>query len=615
MNTLATLQSAVRLLQSGQIDEAMRLLATILQAEPKNADALALTGLAHAHRGDNQEAARFMARSLALNPRHPATQFNYGNVLRKLERWAAAESAYARVLELKPDHTEARRARAHVLAEMKRDAEALAELDRIATDNVQTLTLRAKLRLNAKRSAEAIADYDRIVARDPANWEAWNNRGIALEELERYDDALASYDRADALQPGDDNMLHNRGAALISLLRYREALPLFERLIASDPDRADNWSCHGVALANVMRHEEGLASFEKGLALDPNSRRALNGKGMALVALGRVDEAIAAYKQAAALYPNDPMTLGNLAFAQLVNGNLKDGFANYEWRRKDGPIGRRQRKYPQPEWQGEDLTGKTLLLHPEQGMGDIVQFARFVPALAAKGALVILETHPALATLMASLPDSPTVVRTGDTPPPFDLHVPVMSLAHRLGITLETIPADIPYLKPDDAKRTAWRDKLTSLKGKRVGVCWSGNPIHRSDHARSIPLETFAPLFDAPNISFVNLQREVRDTDAAQLKSLTHITNWMADVQDFADTAALIAELDLVVTVDTSVAHVAGALGKPVWILITAAPDFRWLLNRADSPWYPSARLFRQATLGDWPTVIATVREKLKELP
>jgi tetratricopeptide (TPR) repeat protein len=612
--TLAALQTAIRHMQTGEADEALRLLSAIIEADPGNADAVALTGLAHAHRGDDDEAARFMARAIALNPRHAATLFNYGNVLRKLERWADAEHAFARVLDLKPDHAQARTARAYVLSELKRDADALAELDRLAPADVKTLTLRAKLRFRATRRADALADYDRIVAADPANWEAWNNRGIVLDQLERYDDALKSYDRALALKPNDDNVLHNRGATLICLQRYDEALPLFEHLIASDPAYADNWSCHGVALASLMRLDAALASFENGLALDPDSPRALNGKGMALTALGRVGEAIEEYKRALASHPGNPMTHGNLAFAQLVSGDLAQGFANYEWRRKDGPIGKSQRTYSRPEWQGEDLAGKTLLLHPEQGLGDVIHFARFVPLLTARGARVILEAPPALATLLQSLPGKATIIRTGETPPPFDLHAPLMSLAHKLNVTLETIPSSVPYLHADDTKRAQWRARLAHLKGKRVGVCWAGNRIHRNDHARSIALATFAALLEAPNVLFVSLQRDVRDADAARLKSLPNLADWMAEIADFADTAALIAELDLVLTVDTSVAHLAGALGKPVWILIAAAPDWRWLLNRDDSPWYPTARLFRQQQLGDWTHVIATVCDELHRL-
>jgi tetratricopeptide (TPR) repeat protein len=609
---IAQLQSAVRLLQSGRPDEAVTALGRLLAIDENDAETLALLGLAHAHLGDNEAAAQTMARAIALNPHHPATLFNYGNVLRKLDRQDEAIDAYTRVLTLKPDHAEARRARGIALANAGRAQDALADLDRIATDSADTLTLRARLRMETGRTSDALADYDRLVALDPNDFAAWNNRGIALDRLERYADALQSYERALALRPNHHDALHNRGAALICLQRYDEALPLFERLIAGDPGRADNWSCHGAILANLLRIDEARASFEKGLALDPASLRALNGLGMAHVAQGRLDQGIAAYRNALDVHPGDAMTNGNLAFAQLVAGNLTEGFANYEWRRKDGPIGKAQRTYAQAEWQGEDLAGKTLLLHPEQGLGDVVQFARYVPELAKRGVRVVLEVPAPLERLMRSIDGAAVVVRSGTAPPPFDAHAPLMSLAHKLDTTLATIPARVPYLRAPEPERTKWRTRLASLGTvSRVGLCWAGHRIHRNDHARSIPLPLFAGVADVPGAAFVSLQREKREADAAHLGKRSNIVDWMDEVADFADTAALIAELDLVVTVDTSIAHVAGALGKPVWILIAAAPDWRWLLERADSPWYPTARLFRQQRLGDWASVVTAVKEAL----
>lgn len=609
--TLVKLQAAVRLLQSGRADDAKTQLAEIIAAEPANADALALMGLVHAQQGDNGTAAALMERAIVLNPRHPATLFNYANVLGKLGRVREAIDAYARVLALKPDHDGARRARGHALADAGRDDEALGELDRVQGANGDTLALRARLRFSANKFADAIADYDLVLKGEPANFAAWNNRGIALDKLDRYEDALASYERALALQPDHDDALHNKGAALLCLQRYDEALPLFERLIATDPMRADNWSCRGAALASLLRMDEAVASFEKALALDAQSLRALNGLGMALVALGRVAEGIEHYRQALALHPDNAMTRGNLAFAQLVSGDFADGFANYEWRRKEGPIGKAQRAFAQDEWKGEDVSGKTVLLHPEQGLGDVVQFARFASLLADQGARVILEVPAPLKRLMRTM-DGVTVVRSGAPLPPFDLHAPLMSLAHRLGTTLETIPARVPYICADEDERAHWRARLSALPpGPRVGLCWAGHHIHRSDHARSIPLAQFAEIARSDGFAFVSLQREVREGDGPVLRSLPHVADWMSDVTDFAATAALIAELDLVVTVDTSVAHVAGALGKPVWILIAAAPDWRWLLGRDDSPWYPTARLFRHERLGAWSGALAAVTRAL----
>ena len=611
---LAALQSAVRLLQSGRIEEAEAALTDVVRAQPANADGIALLGLAAAQRGDNARAAQLMEQAIALNPHHPATLFNYGNVLRKLERWQDAADAYTRVLTLRADHHEARKMRALAFSHLDRDAEALADLDQSPppADTVQTLTLRAKLRFRAGRVGEAIADYDRIVAMDRSNWEAFNNRGVALDSLERYDEALKSYDAALALKPGDDNVLHNRGATLICLQRYDEALPLFAGLIASDPAHADNWSCHGVALASLGHIEESIVSFERALALDPTSLRAHNGKGMALAALGLTDEAVAEYRAALAANPGNPLTHGNVAFALLAAGDLQAGFVEYEWRRKDGPIGQSQRTYPQSEWQGEPLAGKTLLLHPEQGLGDVVQFARFIPRLIAGGAHVILETPAGLEALCRTVAPNLTVIRSGDLLPPFDVHAPLMSLGHKLNVALNDIPTNVPYLHADADKRNAWRERLSHLAKPRVGVCWSGSRIHRNDQSRSIALADFVPILDTPGVSFVSLQRDVRESDAGLLSSLGDITRVMDHVVDFTDTAALVAELDLVVSVDTSVAHVAGALGRPVWILISAAPDWRWMLDRTDSPWYPTVRLFRQRSLTDgWRPVLDDVREAL----
>jgi len=616
--TLTALQSAVRLLQSGRIVEAEAALTALVQTHPANADAIALLGLASAQRGDNARAARLMAQALTLMPRHAATLFNYGKVLTKLERWEEAADVFSRVLSLRNDHVEARKGRALALHKLGRDAEALADLDATLnpfTDDVASLMLRARLRFDADRAAEAVGDYDRVIAIDPANGDAFNNRGIALDRLERYDDALKSYDAALAQKPDDHNVLHNRGAALIGLKRFEEALPLFERLIIEEPYLADNWSCHGVALASLGRIEDSIASFDHGLLLDPNSVRARNGKGMALTALGRVREGINEYRAALSAHPDNAMTHGNIAFALLVSGDLENGFAEYEWRRKDGPIGKSQRMYPQSEWQGEALAGKTLLLHPEQGLGDIVQFARFIPRLIAAGARVVLEVPAGLEALCRTVAPELVVVRSGDILPPFDVHAPLMSLGHKLNIALEDVPADIPYLHADADKRIAWRDRLSKLKAPRVGVCWSGSRIHRNDQARSLALADFARVLHAPNISFVSLQRDVRESDASLLASLDHVTQVMEHVADFADTAALIAELDLVVSVDTSVAHVAGALGTPVWILISAAPDWRWLLERKDSPWYLTARLFRQRSLTDgWRRVLEEVCKSLPAL-
>ncbi len=605
------LQQAVRLLQAGRHDDAERLLTAVLRTTPGNSHALALLGLAFAQRNDNEGAANLMAQAIALNPDDLTAQINQTKVLTKLGRWAEVADAASRVLAKRPDHAETRRLRGQALAELKRDAQALADLDLVATDNVAALLTRAKLRYAAGRAADAVADYDRVLTREPTHWEALNNRGIALEALQKYEEALASYERALALNPTNSNVLHNRAASLLTLRRHEEALPLFQRLIEAEPANAENWTGHGAALASLVRLEASLPSFERALALDPTSVRALVGRGTVLAALGRSEEAVATYRKALDIDPGNATAHANLAFALLADGNLKDGFAEYEWRRKDGPIQLRERSFTAPEWQGEDLAKRTLLLYPEQGLGDIIQFTRFVPLLAARGAHVVLEVPAALEALMHSLAGGATIVRAGAPLPPFDLHAPLMSLGHKLGLSLQAIPANVPYLDAPANRQATWTTRVSPLSRPRVGLCWSGNAAHSNDRARSIPLDTFAGVADVPGVSFVNLQRELRPSDAAAFAALRNVTDLMGDTQDLADTAALIAELDLVVCVDTSVAHLAGALGKPVWILIATSADWRWLKDRDDSPWYPTARLFRQSGHGQWQDVIERVRAEL----
>jgi tetratricopeptide (TPR) repeat protein len=552
-----------------------------------------------------------LAKALALNPNNLTARLNHAKVLTRLERWPAVAAAATVFLNQRPDHAEARRLRGQAFAELTRDAEALADLDLVAKDNVATLLMRAKLRYAADRAGDAVADYDRVIALVPAHWEALNNRGIALEALQRYDDALRSYERALALNPTNTSVLHNRAASLLTLQRQHEALPLFEHLIAVEPSNVDNWTGHGAALASLLNLDDAIASFDKALALDPASVRALVSRGTVLAAQSRTAEALADYRRALILDPNNATAHANLAFALLADGNLADGFAEYEWRRKDGPIHLTSRRFDTPEWQGEDIAGKTLLLHPEQGLGDILQFARFVSRLTANGVRVILEVPRTLEALMRTLPGGATIVQTGSTLPPYDFHAPLMSVAHKLRLTLDVIPAAVPYLHAPTDRRTQWRTRMAALARPRVGLCWSGNAEHRNDRARSIPLGELARIAQVETASFVSLQRDVRETDKAPFAALKNIANFMPEVADFADTAALIADLDLVICVDTSVAHLAGALGKPVWILIATSADWRWLKGRDDSPWYPTARLFRQKTHGNWNEVIDLVRAEL----
>jgi hypothetical protein len=328
------------------------------------------------------------------------------------------------------------------------------------------------------------------------------------------------------------------------------------------------------------------------------------------MALRRVAEAVAAYDAVLARDPAHPEAHYNRGLARLAAGDLADGFRDYEWRAKkseDNDV----RVFPQPRWTGaEPIEGKTILLHAEQGFGDAIQFVRYAPLVAAKGATVIVEAPRSLRDLMSGVDGVTRVVHRGDELPPFDWHCPLLSLPCAFGTALKSVPANVPYLHPLADRLEKWRARLPS-GGFRVGIAWSGNPTHSNDHNRSIALERIAALTDGLDVRFVGIQRDLRDDDFLVLQRRPDLVSLGPALEDFSDTAAAIALLDLVISVDTSVVHLAGALGKPVWIMLPYNGDWRWMLEGETSPWYPTARLFRQPEPGDWDSVLARVREEL----
>jgi hypothetical protein len=395
---------------------------------------------------------------------------------------------------------------------------------------------------------------------------------------------------------------------LQKLKRFDDALAACDQALAVRPDYAEALSNRGVTLRELQRFEEAIDSFDRALAARPDYAEALSNRGVTLQELQRLDAAFASYDRAIAVRSDYAEAHWNKALLQLQTGCFRDGWRGYEWRRKlDSWVAR---PFAAPEWQGEDIAGQRLLLYAEQGFGDTIQFARYVPLVAARGARVVLEVQPALKSLLAGLGGVETLVAKGGPLPPFDRQCPLLSLPLRFGASLEAIPATVPYLHAPNDKIDAWQQRLP-LDTALVGLVWSGNPAYTRDHDRSIAFAQLAPLLAVPDVRFVSLQKEVRAGDARALQDHPDVIDLRADLKDFVDTAAVIAQLDLIITVDTAVAHLAGAMGKPVWVLLPFLPDFRWLLDRDDSPWYPSARLFRKSATRNWDDVVARVAHEL----
>ena len=472
----------------------------------------------------------------------------------------------------------------------------------------------ALLRLAQGKLDEAIQLIRQALKRNPNSPEAQYNLANALAASGRADDAVKRYKKAISLRPGYVDARNNLGLLLNRLGRHDEAIAQFERALAAAPDHVQAHNNLGLALQAVRRYEEAVGHFERAVALAPNAAEAYSNLGNAIVALNRHEEALARYDAARALRPDFPEAEWNEGATRMSLGDFAVGWRKLEarWLKRDAP---QRRDFRPPLWLGESaLVGKTILLHAEQGLGDTIQFVRYVPLVAALGARVVLEVQKPLVPLLQDLPGVAALCCRGDALPPFDCHCPIMSLPLAFDTRLETIPAAIPYLSAAADRVARWRAELGDGDRPRLGLVWAGNLSNANDRNRSSPLEPWLPVLERTGWRALAIQKDVSNGDR---KLLEHAATPSIGgrLEDFADTAAVIALLDVVIAVDTAVAHLAGALGKPVWVVLPYSAEWRWLIGRSDSPWYPTARLFRQRAPGDWPSVVAEVLAALAEEP
>ena len=611
------LAEAFALQQAGRLAEAEETYNQILAAQPDHFDSLHLLGIVFYQRGDHVKALRHIDLALKINPNHIVALNNRGIALRELQRFEEALASYDRALTLWPGYAEALLGRGHAFKELKRLEEALASYDRALArreDFTDAHVSRGNVLHALARLEEALASYDRALALRPDYAEAYSSRGATLHELKRFEEALASYDHALALQPDYAEARYNRGNALHALKRFEEALADYEHALALRPDYVEALVNRGNPLHALNRFEEALATYDHALALRPDYVEALVNRGIILHKLKRLEEALASYDRALALRPDYVEAHYNEGMSRMLAGDVQRGWPKLEW----GWIAARQRyvkrNFSQPQWRGSnEIAGKTILLHAEQGFGDMVQFCRYVPRVAERGARVIFEVYEPLCALMSTLPGVAQIVSKGEPLPDFDMHCPMMSLPLALGAESATILSQTPYLRASPQAVMDWNGRLGPRHRPRIGLAWSGLPAHDNDRNRSMRLSAFLPPVAGFNATYVSLQREVRDVDAPMLQGRSDVLHFGEALKTYADTAALIANLDLVISVDTSVAHLAGALAKPVWILLPFIPDWRWLLDRDDSPWYPTARLFRQDETRGWDNVMARVQAALHD--
>jgi tetratricopeptide (TPR) repeat protein len=574
----AWFEAGLRLLQAGRLAEAEQCGRSALALDRGHADSMHLMGRLCVASQRHDLAIDWFAVAIRGNPNVASYYFDLAAVLVLRHRAGEALTIYDRGLALMPDHAGG------------------------WYDFGEALRTQGRLH-------EAIASLEEARRLDPEHLLATNASALVHFELHRYQEAAERFGLSAQIRP-DAGAFRLLAMSLLHLRRADEALHACRRALELAPDHPEVINTHGVILQNLGRHEEALACFDRALALKPDFAASFNDRGITLAALGRFDAALASYGRAIALAPDDADAHWNAALLHLLLGDLVRGFARREWGRKSRAVGFVDRQFAKPVWRGEEIADRTILLHGDEGLGDTIQFSRYAPLVAARGARVILEVQEALQPLLAEIDGvSLCIARSRGVLPDFDLHCPLSALPHIFGTSLATIPS-FRLPPPPAARVQAWRERLGAHDRLRVGLAWSGNPAHGNDRNRSMRLSMMSPLLDT-GARFISLQKEVREDDAADLRGCTGIVDLTAHLSDFVETAALIACLDLVITVDTSVAHLAGALGCPTWILLPHIPDYRWLLDRDDSPWYPAVRLFRQDERRDYAGVIACVREEL----
>jgi tetratricopeptide (TPR) repeat protein len=497
----------------------------------------------------------------------------------------------------------------------------------------------------AGKYAEAFQCFEAILKKNPKHPLALWHFGRALTRLKQPQKSIPILQQAAALRPTAPEPLYDLAWAWLGADRVEEAIKQFEAAIALKPAWVEAWSALGYAQGKVRRFAEAEASLRRALELKPDHGETFNRLGIVLGAQGRCEEAceyffkaieiapksfqawsnlagnlkalnkmteaLVAYEHALAVDPKNSTVKYNQAIAGLTKGDLRrEVWLKYDYRwvvLNKSP----QRGFTQPLWRGEPLAGKTILLHSEQGLGDTIQFVRYAAPIAAMGATVHVEVQPPLASLLAGLPGAASVIAWGEPLPDFDYQCPLLSLPFAMDTKLDTIPAGVPYVHAPVDRVSTWQQRLGPRRGFRVGMVWRGNPKHSNDANRSMPFELYRRICEVPGCEFVCLQIKLNETESAYFASNPACVDLTEQIADFSDTAAIISQLDVVVTVDTSVAHLAGAMGKPVWLLLPFSPDWRWLLDRDDSPWYPGMRLFRQPAIGDWLGVVVSVSEQL----
>lgn len=586
----------------------------LLTLEPANAELCYLLGAVCQPQDKHEEAIAAYRRSVTLKPEFAQAQNSLGIALAQLGRSQEAEKCFADAVRAQPDFAHAHNNLGNALKEQGRREEAVACYQRaveLKPDFAEAYNNLGNVQRELGQFDEAIANCRQALRLKPDLADAHNNLGAAHSAQRHWEDAAASYRQAIALRPNHAEAHSNLGNALRELGRVDEAIFSLRQALQLKPDFAEAHGGLAMALSQQGDLEGALASCQEALRLRPDLASAHLSMGFILSELGRRSEAMACCDRALELQPDMPDAHKNRSLVLLLEGKLTEGWAEYEWRWKCPELP--ERPFPHPLWDGSPLDGKRIMLHAEQGFGDTLHFVRYARLVRERGGRVVLVCQRPLVELLRRCEGVEEVAAQGDPLPPFDVHAPLLSLPRIFNTTLDTILGDVPYLKGDPAKTAQWRDELAGVTEFKVGIAWQGSRTHRRDRGRSIPLSYFAPLSAQSGVRLYSLQKNYGQEQLGQVSFGDRIVDLSPRLDSFVDTAAAMENLDLVICCDTSVAHLAGALARPVWVAVATVPDWRWLLERDDTLWYPTMRLFRQHRRGDWQDVFARIASALAD--
>ncbi|MDD3029105.1 MAG: tetratricopeptide repeat protein [Alphaproteobacteria bacterium] len=588
---MTTLNDAQQAHKEGRLDDAEALYQALLAAEPTNADACTLFGVMLGAKGRFDEGVRWIDKGLALDPDAGLFHFQKGTVLMAAQRLGEAIASFERALELSP--------------------------------NAPSFHFNYANALRANEDwLPAIAHYKKAIQLQPDFLEAYNNIALSLVHEKLYDDARGYAEKAVALNPSYGDGWLTLCNVAEKLKDYKTALDAGAKAVVLIPDNHYAWFGYGVALNRMNRDANAVEAYKRSLTLNPKRADIWDNLAQTYQALNQLDEAEKAFRKTVEVAGQafdekdgpdvDESLYGDrhwhLALMQLLRGNYREGFARYRARGKAIPELKR-RAMPVPLWKGEPLNGKTLFVHDEQGFGDTLMLARFLPLIKQQGATVVFSVHKALESFFAGWPVVDTLITHEENVPACDFFCSSFDLPHRLKTTLETLPNALPYLPLPLVEPSC---RLPETQGLRIGVVWGGSPLHRADRKRSIPLGLFEDLLTLPDVTFYSLNRDKKPGDDVLLPRLP-VCDLAPRLDSFATSAQFVSQMDLLITCDTATAHLAGGMGKEVWIMLPFAPDWRWMIDRTDTPWYPTTRLFRQPKPEDWQTVLTNVKTALKE--